>query len=648
MGLVKAYGKSYYHTLLQVLPVFYVIWHTLIGQSAVHSQGYNYALMGLSVTCDFEWGLCGWNQETAPLDQCDWRRQRGVAGNGWFKIQGDHTPGKDAHGYFLFLDAADCLPKPRPPSIPMDPDLIDSFEQPEPDEILAQQMGVASSSRLQPPLTGRLQDPPPRFNRTHRKWQKSLTGKFLHHHRPRPAALTSGYPYNQRQGISYNNYNYYPDTMYPSSASYPVKNQYATGRYVPPVNTDTNSDTKPYDLPATGGYNSAGQAAPDPRDLAGMPVAPPMTNPFNMQPNNHVGHMPAGGDTAQPYTAHLMGPRIETPVNLTLTFWYHMRGNNLGRLTLYRKVLARPDQIIWEKTGQQHSGFQWIEAHVALQRGSYQLLFEGTINSAQSAGAGAGYIALDDIQLDREAELPLLNSPSYVNPATPPPHPASAAQLPISHYNGYIPVDTTVSTHSTRTITSTTPPPTTTPTTMGHPFLLPNWSISPEGYLVFPKFVPETTRAPMTSRVTSTIAMEGHRTPEGAAGTKAYIRMTPRILSREEMPMVGRARMDNGGRHEGNALLPLDHTEISAVIKPPPDDGFNQTKLFIIIASCFGAAGVLAIIAFIVKHGKSGVYSLIPCLRHRLDTMPVTPRASYVRRPRHPPPPPPVAPRQFT
>lgn len=83
--------------------------------------------------------------------------------------------------------------------------------------------------------------------------------------------------------------------------------------------------------------------------------------------------------------AQLTGPRIEAPVNVTLKFWYHMRGNSVGRLSLYRKALARPDQIIWEKTG--HQSFSWTEAHVLLERGSFQVrIFSETLEGNVSAG----------------------------------------------------------------------------------------------------------------------------------------------------------------------------------------------------------------------------------------------------------------------
>lgn len=70
-------------------------------QNMQNPSSYNYGLMGLSVTCDFEWSMCGWTHEnTGPgqnsRDRIDWKRQRGAGGIGWYKIQGDHTPGKDA------------------------------------------------------------------------------------------------------------------------------------------------------------------------------------------------------------------------------------------------------------------------------------------------------------------------------------------------------------------------------------------------------------------------------------------------------------------------------------------------------------------------------------------------------------------------
>ena len=70
---------------------------------ATSGGAYNFASMGLAATCDFEWSMCGWTQEVAPQDQLDFRRNRGVGGTGWYKIQGDHTPGKDACKRIIIL-----------------------------------------------------------------------------------------------------------------------------------------------------------------------------------------------------------------------------------------------------------------------------------------------------------------------------------------------------------------------------------------------------------------------------------------------------------------------------------------------------------------------------------------------------------------
>ena len=50
--------------------------------------------------------LCGWTQEISPqVDQLDWKRHRGPGGTGYYKVAGDHTPGKDAckNWFHLFL-----------------------------------------------------------------------------------------------------------------------------------------------------------------------------------------------------------------------------------------------------------------------------------------------------------------------------------------------------------------------------------------------------------------------------------------------------------------------------------------------------------------------------------------------------------------
>ena len=121
-----------------------------------------------------------------------------------------------------------------------------------------------------------------------------------------------------------------------------------TGIGVKPPGMDTNSDVKPYDLMGTAGHGSvSGQH--------GVAI-PPSLHP-------HLGPSQA--------MARLVGPRVESPVEVTLRFWYHMRGNAVGRLTLFMKVLARADQIIWEKTG--HQSFDWTEGRVNLQPGSFQV-----------------------------------------------------------------------------------------------------------------------------------------------------------------------------------------------------------------------------------------------------------------------------------
>jgi MAM domain, meprin/A5/mu len=129
---------------------------------------------------------------------------------------------------------------------------------------------------------------------------------------------------------------------------------------------DTNSDVKPYDLP---GYNSYGMTDPVyPAPAAVPPVGQNQAQTYPHQAAQYP-HLRQHMDV-QPH-AQLIGPRVESPINLTLKFWYHMRGSSVGRLTLYKKVLARPDQIIWEKNG--HQSFEWTEAQVTLERGTFQV-----------------------------------------------------------------------------------------------------------------------------------------------------------------------------------------------------------------------------------------------------------------------------------
>ncbi|CAC5371008.1 unnamed protein product [Mytilus coruscus] len=78
-----------------------------------------------------------------------------------------------------------------------------------------------------------------------------------------------------------------------------------------------------------------------------------------------------------------------------LTFWYHMYGNRIGSLYVYKKNRTQMD-IVWERHGNQQN--QWREAYMNLYCDEeFQIVIEGKIKD--SFQRRLGDIALDDIYL---------------------------------------------------------------------------------------------------------------------------------------------------------------------------------------------------------------------------------------------------------
>ncbi|OQV23710.1 hypothetical protein BV898_02446 [Hypsibius exemplaris] len=673
--------------------------------------GYNYGSMGLATTCDFEFSMCGWTQEMTPIDQLDWRRNRGSGGSGWYRIQGDHTPGKDAFGFYLYLDGADF----RRPSPPVDPDNVDP---PEPDELLAAQTGIASRSFARRPSVGPLHLPPTFPSQPPLKSPVKLKAAFL------LSPPVAAYLYGQNYASQLSSYNSQHQNRYGGAA--PLSTSYNTyrqpnqpidygGTNGPAPSMDTNSDVKPYDLP---GYN---YAYSDP--VYPVPAAPAPPNysqqGFASYPTNTLGAnnpaYPRNMDV-QPH-AQLIGPRVESPINLTLKFWYHMRGSSVGRLTVYKKVLARPDQIIWERTGQQ--SFEWLEAQVVIERGTFQLMFEATINPR--APPHGGYIGLDDILLEREADLPILlrsqnmwpspesrflDPPTFRHYQTPSSDHAPQQQGIIPLPNGPTNRETVLRIggqtggtelgHPTYPLgqnarppmpTMQYPPVRTTPKPMDETSTH-NWIISSDGERLYPKYSTTTTIMPQTSEDKSDAPAPSTTSSSTTTATKPIIiwtttTTTPTPETTQATPSPSLIDLNDssqnslsisGTQDRGTMkrrpeytvppeflpvpksitsenpmrkyldleMLGMDPTEVSAVIQPA--DGINKTKLFAVVASCFGAAGLVVLIAFLIKRGPCGFYSLVPCLNERAvpQLRSESVRTSVHRRPpRRPAPPPP-------
>lgn len=143
----------------------------------------------------------------------------------------------------------------------------------------------------------------------------------------------------------------------------------------------------------------------------------------------------------------------------------------------------------------------------------------------------------------------------------------------------------------------------------------PGWSLSPEGYQLFPKY--STLKSPQTS--TSSAATQNPTTssvattPNTSAGSttrskRLYLPFTEPHVGNNTIPSPGSAVYAKRRLHTivpyllpppktqfgtipdtrprfGDAdILPLDHTEISAVIQNEP---INNTKLFVVIGEIF-------------------------------------------------------------
>ncbi|GAU93873.1 hypothetical protein RvY_05741 [Ramazzottius varieornatus] len=642
---------------LPITALLGILLDTLLKEVSSQNAGrspsrYNVDTMGLSTTCDFEWSLCGWTQETSPADQIDWKRHRGPGGTGHYKVAGDHTPGKDAFGFYLFLDGADY----RRPI--MDPDALDNYDPPEPDELLAAQMGIASRLMHHPsigPLRQPLRQPlQPVLTQSYTPTTSLPLSKSPVAAPLIAASQVSSYYGGQIGGYN-SHYNSHQAPSYPSYPQYPTENPLNRypGAYPNPVRVagmkppgmDTNSDVKPYDL----------MGAPGTGSVPGLPGA------AGVPPHQHPYFGPAQA------LARLIGPRVETPVDVTLRFWYHMRGNAVGRLTLFKKVLARADQIIWEKTG--HQSFDWTEGHVNLQAGSFQLIFEGAINTR--APPGDGYIALDDFYLEREAELPsLMHSPEiwttaypfyrdgpYVNKQGSPQQ--KNGLIPVQLHQGSYPLvyrgtqlrpntspvlpDRRLSFHQSEYELSTR--------TQGKSGVEAKneWILAPDGERLFPIYAAprstmsttETTTATsvpgnITTMPSTTVTSTTNSTKSSTMGstqstsktTGLFRRRMEHTLPADFLPVFPSATAPNQGiwNVADVEALPYDHTELSAVMQP--EEAVDTAKLFAIIASCFGTAALILLVAFLIKRGTSGFYSMTPCCQWPFSARSSTSRTS--------------------
>lgn len=104
-----------------------------------------------------------------------------------------------------------------------------------------------------------------------------------------------------------------------------------------------------------------------------------------------------------------------------LTFWYHMLGSGIGKLSVLVKNNDGSDQrIVWEKSGEQ--GNEWKQASVEVTSSvSYQVFFEG-VRGVDFRGD----IAIDDITFKDCSVIATTSPPATQPPTTSPPTEPSA------------------------------------------------------------------------------------------------------------------------------------------------------------------------------------------------------------------------------
>ncbi|CAH1778746.1 unnamed protein product [Owenia fusiformis] len=90
--------------------------------------------------------------------------------------------------------------------------------------------------------------------------------------------------------------------------------------------------------------------------------------------------------------ARLFSPILSLTEGSTLTFWYHMFGEDVAQLRV--KI---EENILWQRTGPQ--GDVWLQAAVYLPQGKHKLIFEATRGVSYR-----GDIAIDDITVTRRGK----------------------------------------------------------------------------------------------------------------------------------------------------------------------------------------------------------------------------------------------------
>ncbi|UJR31098.1 hypothetical protein I4U23_018606, partial [Adineta vaga] len=111
--------------------------------------------------------------------------------------------------------------------------------------------------------------------------------------------------------------------------------------------------------------------------------------------------------------AWLVSEVVESPKGACLDFWYHMKGDTTGNLTVLHRIMDKQPTILWSKEGDQ--GDLWLNAKVDLPvtNDHYDFIFEGVVGDGHESD-----IALDDISLAQAGTCAFLASTTQA-PVTP-------------------------------------------------------------------------------------------------------------------------------------------------------------------------------------------------------------------------------------
>ncbi|CAF1554925.1 unnamed protein product, partial [Adineta steineri] len=103
--------------------------------------------------------------------------------------------------------------------------------------------------------------------------------------------------------------------------------------------------------------------------------------------------------------AWLVSEIIESPKGACLDFWYHMKGQTSGNMTVFYRVLDKAPASLWFQEGDQ--GDRWINVKIDIPvtNDHYDFIFQGVVGDGHQSD-----IALDDISLGQGGNCAFLAS----------------------------------------------------------------------------------------------------------------------------------------------------------------------------------------------------------------------------------------------